>query len=48
MKYFTLLLLAALSTGCVYSPIYIDVTSNTEATLSGSTVSIDAHKAVPK
>jgi hypothetical protein len=48
MKYLILAVALAVSAGCVYSPIYIDVASNTEATLSGSTVSIDAHKAVPK
>lgn len=46
MKYLALLLLAAFSTGCVYQPIQIDVYVPTTATITDSTVLLDAHKVV--
>lgn len=46
MKYAIIALLAAMSTGCVYSPVQIDVYTSTTATLTDSTVSLDAHKVV--
>jgi hypothetical protein len=44
MKYLILAVALAVSAGCVYSPVQIDVYVPTTATLSDSNVSLDAHK----
>lgn len=44
MKYAAIALTLLALTGCVYSPVQIDVYSSTTATVSGSTLSLDAHK----
>jgi len=48
MKYLILAVALAVSAGCVYSPVQIDVYIPTTATTTDSNITVDAHKAVPK
>jgi hypothetical protein len=48
MKYLILAVALAVSAGCVYSPVQIDVYIPTTATATDSNITVDAHKAVTK
>lgn len=48
MKTLTLTALLLLLTGCMYSPVQIDVYVPTQATLTDSTVTLDTSKSAQK
>jgi hypothetical protein len=48
MKFMTLAALMLVLTGCMYSPVQIDVYVPTEATLTDSTVTLDTSKSAQR